>query len=101
MMKAQILATIRSKVKAQKVRRRMWSVRGIGTMQEHFTVGDRGCPREKQGQGTRGAGTRVSSKFPISDSVRGFAEAPNQHYNRKTRAPYPEPRVPSSEHATR
>ncbi len=47
MKKAQKFVTIRSKVNAQKVRRRIWSVRGMGTMQGHFTVENRGCPREK------------------------------------------------------
>jgi len=47
MRKAQTFATIKSKVNAQKLRRRMWSVRGIGTIHLHFTVAGRGCPREK------------------------------------------------------
>ena len=47
MRKAQTFATIKSNVNAQKLRRRMWSVRGIGTIHLHFTVAGRGCPREK------------------------------------------------------
>ena len=39
--------TIKSRVIAQKVRRRMWSLRGIGTMQCYFTVRGRGLPTGK------------------------------------------------------
>ena len=60
--------TIRSKVIAQKLRRRMWSVRGIGTMQKHFTVEDCGCPREKQGFGARVPGPefRVPANYSLN-----------------------------------
>ena len=86
--------TIRSKVNAQKVRRRMWSVRGIGTMQRHFTVGNRGCPREKQGLGIRGPGLG----FWDWGAIGGFDDAfqtPEIGHLDNARIPSPVSRAPS------